>query len=308
VSEIQATLLGKLQEIPCRPIVVASHPRSGTHLCIDTLRLNFSQCHSWKYPLERPYMLYCMLDEWGKQGEIHEEQVLSVVKRVERPLIKTHALPGLGTVPMFPGGATTIDPQLAAWAWQNGKVIYMYRDGREVMRSFHRFFATETEHPQPFSEFLRQKIDGRSHARIWADHVESWLAEDQAACVSMESLLAEPAKQLADIARHVALPIPCDPKLPPRCDKDLASRLWRRAAVHPISSAVSSRYSGDPAPHWTDVFSPEDREFFHQEAGHLLIRLGYETSDRWVDSHQPQGAERRLVFENAHAENAHTGL
>jgi len=308
VSVTQESLPERLAQIPCRPIVVASHPRSGTHLCIDTLRLNFSQCHSWKYPLERAYMLYWMLDEWGKQGEIHDEQVLSVVKRVERPLIKTHALPGLEMIPMFSGGAACIDSRLAGWVWQNARVIYMYRDGREVMRSFHRFFATEADHPQPFAEFLRTNINGRSHARIWADHVESWLAEDRALCVSMESLLARPQRMISEIARHIELAAPSDPKLPPRCDKDFMGRVLRRAGIHPVSSAVSSRYSGDRTPHWTDVFSPADREFFQQEAGHLLTRLGYETSDEWVDSRPAQPIDNPLVFRAPRADNTAIGL
>jgi hypothetical protein len=209
---------------------------------------------------------------------------------------------------MFPTGSFDLDAGLAGWTWENARIVYMYRDGREVMRSFHLFFATETDHPQSFSEFLRTKINGRSHARLWADHVESWLAEDRALCVSMESLLARPADTIVRIARHADLPVPAAAKLPPRCDKDLAGRLLRRAGMHPISSAVSSRYSSDPTPHWTDVFSPADREFFHQEAGHLLTRLGYEKSDNWVGSHSYQPAPKPLVFRAPQAENASIGL
>ena len=46
-------LLRRLDRLGVRPVVVASHPRSGTHLCIDTLRLNAPACASWKWPFER---------------------------------------------------------------------------------------------------------------------------------------------------------------------------------------------------------------------------------------------------------------
>ncbi len=45
-----------------RPIEVASHMRSGTHLMIDLLRRQFADCGSWKWPGERNDMLYLPLD------------------------------------------------------------------------------------------------------------------------------------------------------------------------------------------------------------------------------------------------------
>src|SRR4051794_28399866 len=45
-----------------RPIVVVSHPRSGTHLMMDALRLNFRECRAWKRPGEPLERLYLNLD------------------------------------------------------------------------------------------------------------------------------------------------------------------------------------------------------------------------------------------------------
>jgi hypothetical protein len=39
---------------------------------------------------------------------------------------------------------------------------------------------------------------------------------------------------------------------------------------------------------WREAFTPEDRAFFHAEAGDLLLALGYETSDRWVGESSEQ--------------------
>src|SRR4051794_27731921 len=53
-----AELARELARPERRPVVVASHPRSGTHLLIDLLRRQFPACASWKYPLERMDRLY----------------------------------------------------------------------------------------------------------------------------------------------------------------------------------------------------------------------------------------------------------
>ena len=39
-----------LEQLPTRPVVVASHPRSGTHLMIDVIRRHFKPCRGWKWP------------------------------------------------------------------------------------------------------------------------------------------------------------------------------------------------------------------------------------------------------------------
>lgn len=293
MSHATAWLLGKLAEDACQPIVVASHPRSGTHLCIDALRLNFAGCHSWKLPFERADKLYCTLDDWGAAGRVQPEPILRILHRIRRPLIKTHALPALRSIPVWGPAGKSNDAQLARWAWDNSRTIYMYRDGREVMRSFHLFFATAAVgKPQPFREFLREKIDGRSRVRIWANHVESWLAQKRAVCMSMEFMLSNPTRAMEKIAIHIDLPAPTDPRLPSRCDNDMGERIWRRAVMSPMSTAISSRHSCSPQPHWTDVFGPSDREFFCREAGNMLIHLGYEPSDKWVGAERDDTATR----------------
>jgi len=75
-----------------RPIIVASHPRSGTHLLIDTLRRQFAKCRSWKWPGERLDRLYCNIDELnGTRELLHEKKAVDILRRVERPIVKTHS-------------------------------------------------------------------------------------------------------------------------------------------------------------------------------------------------------------------------
>ena len=273
-----ARLLSKLGAQRCRPIIVASHPRSGTHLCIDTLRLNFRECRSWKRPFERADHLYVNLDELYTEDTDRCLRAVGIAGRVPRPLVKTHALPGLA--PGYWGKTRSLlHPDIVRFVQEHGAIVYPYRDGRESLRSLYYMVEWRPSGSfASFSQFIRQRQNGMSRARIWAEHVRIWLATPNVHCLEMSQLLARPQEVIAQLARHLGLANE-GAQLPPRCGTEMVHRLRRRLSVVPKSTAV------ELPPHpgkWTDVFSAADREFFHREAGDLLIQLGFEKSDAWV--------------------------
>jgi hypothetical protein len=222
-----------------------------------------------------------------------------VLRRTPRPLVKTHTHGGLAAC-AFETQRCEVSSEIGQWLRSRGRFIYMYRDGREVMRSLHQFmqlFAPEAR--VPFSQFLRQEINGLSRPRIWAEHVRSWFAISSALCVSMEELSQDPATVLARLAEELKLPKPSHPpRLPRRCDTDFLSRLWRRISPRPASTAIVARPEHVQCDQWQDAFDDaKDREFFQREAGELLISLGYETSERWVETPaaMPAPLNRRLA-------------
>lgn len=77
-----------------KPILIASHPRSGTHLTIDLLRKQFLECKSWKQlgePLDR---LYFALESFAPlNNPLSEDIALNILSRAKRPIIKTHCDP-----------------------------------------------------------------------------------------------------------------------------------------------------------------------------------------------------------------------
>src|SRR5437764_9896505 len=88
-----ASVMRELEEKGSRPIVVASHPRSGTHLCIDLLRLNFEPCRSRKAWFERADRLYFGLDAIAKaDAEIVPTLFKQILGRVARPIVKSDAM------------------------------------------------------------------------------------------------------------------------------------------------------------------------------------------------------------------------
>ncbi len=280
-----ASVLRELERDGSRPIVVASHPRSGTHLCIDLLRLNFEPCRSRKAWLERADRLYFSLDTFGRAGQPFDVELAKrILGRVPRPIVKTHSLSDLST-----GGVQRrpwcIRPDLAEWFRCNASAVYIYRDGREVLRSLYHYMQSfEPEARVPFSQFIRQQIHGVSRPRVWAEHTRSWLAYPKALCFSMDQVRQESVQTLATLARTLDLPpVHQAPKLPAKCNSAIVSRAWRRLVPEPRSTAIVAYRKNECFGHWRDAFSdPADREFFHREAGDLLIALGYERSDQWV--------------------------
>lgn len=80
-----------------KPILVASHPRSGTHLALDLLRKQFPVCASYKLPgqtLDRLYLALEALSAPANQS-ISESTALKILSKSSRPLTKTHSDPAL---------------------------------------------------------------------------------------------------------------------------------------------------------------------------------------------------------------------
>jgi len=86
----------KLLELNVTPVVIHSHPRSGTHLLIDTMRRQFLGCDLWKWPYEPLNRVYLSLESLFESSGVttDEEKALSILSRGKNPIIKTHYLVG----------------------------------------------------------------------------------------------------------------------------------------------------------------------------------------------------------------------
>ena len=275
--------LGRLTQ---RPIIVASHPRSGTHLVIDLFRRQFRECRSWKLPGERLDRLYLSVEALfvpGSRSPISEAVAVKVLRRVRRPLVKTHlALPELQGAPKTSPGR--IGQYWLDWFDRNGRVVYVYRDGRDVMCSFHFFSMVHPRARCPLAEFIRQDDCGVSRVKAWARGVRRWMREPGVLAVRCEDIHRDPRSVVQRFARELELsPRYREPLLPRQLGSVWESRAHRVFGIRPASSAIISRFKGHRLQRWRDVFTVEDRAFFHGEAGELLIDLGYEESAGWVD-------------------------
>jgi len=263
-----------------QPILVASHPRSGTHLTIDFLRRQFADCASWKYPGETLDRLYLPLEALtAPRKGISPQMAMKILGRSPHPLIKTHSYPQLAHL-----AAHHSDFQ--DWIHQNAHKIYVVRDGRSVLCSLHLFmqsFAPDTR--CSLGEFLRQGGNNQSRVKAWANHVQAWMDEQHVHLLKFEDLIQQPKQTLADLGRKLNLiPSYVEPLLP-RSPKNIWHGRWARFTQRqPESTAIIGYYRGQKTQKWQEVFTKSDREFFHEEAGKLLIKLGYIDSNAWIQN------------------------
>jgi len=262
-----------------RPIVVASHPRSGTHLLLDTLRRQFDACRSWKWPGERLDRLYCNIDELPGDGLLDESTARRILRRTERPLVKTHSWPGyqqafLGS---HDGG---LDAGWVDWLGERATIFYVYRDGRDVLCSYQLFRQSfDSDACCSIGAFLRGTENGTNRVRRWADHVRSWRNRPGVHFISFETLLDDPKSIIRRIGDIIGeSPVWERPLLPEPFSSIWDSRRARMFSVCPESTAIINGESQD----WENAFAVEDRTFFYEQAGDLLIDLGYESSVDWA--------------------------
>ncbi|MCS3937297.1 hypothetical protein GGP80_003307 [Salinibacter ruber] len=266
-----------------RPVVVASHPRSGTHLLIDTLRRQFEACRSWKWPGERLDRLYCNIDELPGEGLLDANTARRILRRTERPVVKTHGGPGYQTA-FLDSHAGGLGSQWVQWLNDHSVRFYVYRDGRDVLCSYQLFRQSfDPSARVPVGEFLRQSDRGVSRVRRWARHVRTWIDQPDVHAVRFEDLLEAPEKVLRRLGNALGESLRERTPLLPRPFRSIWESRWARLfQMRPQSTAIINGGSKN----WKECFAHEDRAFFREEAGDLLVELGYEESETWVSSHR----------------------
>jgi len=291
-------------------IVVATHPRAGTHLCIDTLCLNLRNVHFGLIRGQYPSLERLLLDHDRKYTEEWKAFVFenpSVTK-----IYKTHLMPE-EIQRMVEGDILSAeDRRIVSHILEHSRVIYVYRDGRDALVSWYHYMmeaggGLPNDLPlrmqaSSFSEFLRmpnryipvlrkiQSID-RNRAVYWSAHVEGWLAGKPAHLVSFEKLRRSVSEAMQEIARKMGITnqLMQDIELPTLITekgRSLPARLFRhwrriRAEKHHRERGVTC-YPPSPAyartggfGNWTRYFNEEDQAFFLRHAGRTMQKLGY---------------------------------
>lgn len=258
-----------------KTIVIATHRRSGTHWTIDALRNNSPDICEQFLTLERISPQHdspLPLAEFRRQLEALDRRVL----------IKVHDLPSAG---YFQREA---ERDFARQLMRESPVIYVHRDGRDVMVSLYYYLRSfnETVRSQTFSEFLRSEstLDGApaglSRPAYWAHHARAWLQRPNLLPISYSALESDyqyTVRAMADFlgvrlrrsVRQIALPgAQASPTLLDKARWKLGVRRER------LSTAVQPRRgsSGD----WRNHFDEKDLAFFMSEAGDMLRKLAYD--------------------------------
>lgn len=253
-------------------ILVITHPRSGTHWALDAIRHNSRGISS----------TFLELDPLLRRDSSAVERFYSALDSTEQTLlIKAHVVPTLEPFRVRDDLSKLVD-----WLLGVSRILYVYRDGRDVMVSLY-YYSMRTQpdvREMSFSEFLRSanSLDVISHlsrVQYWCRHVEGWL-DRQVHTATYESFHSDYEGAVRRLAGDLNLQI--RPRLR-RIDLPSERRnvlTYPRKAVERFitrskgkSSAANPRKGivGD----WKAHFSQEDLAFFLEHAGDLMHRLGY---------------------------------
>lgn len=160
-------------------------------------------------------------------------------------------------------------------------VIYVVRDPRSVMVSFHRYYTSLGYFKGDFAEFVR---DPRYGAASWADHVLGWRerssTERMVRFFRYEDFKSHPAAEAARLLRLLGMrPGPealagiigrCDFAAMRELEVETGSELWTRRDPG-FKFVREGRTDG-----WREVIAPEDLRYIHDVAGDGMRAFGYE--------------------------------
>lgn len=163
------------------------------------------------------------------------------------------------------------------------RVIYILRDGRDVMVSYYYYLVGQGRFEGGFLEFLK-KDD--LYPCLWHEHAESWLQRTnqcELLLIRYEDLLRQPEIELEKMARFAGLPFDKD-RLRwsvSNSSFDAMRKVEREKgrAFGPTQGFefVRKGIVGD----WKKHFDSAHKKVFKSYANQTLLRLGYVDSEDW---------------------------
>lgn len=258
-----------------RPILIASHPRSGTHLTIDFIRKTFPSTASWRFwglPLNRLYLNIETLTYKHRRADYALAR--RILERPDRPLMKTHFLPDFREtwVEEESGGLSTEWRRIIDQA----QVIYVSRDPQAVMRSYKALKSQDAHEYEQMSlvEFCESHHWTGEMDRLdwWMRHVSDWLSRPNVTHVRFEQLLRSPktvAEQMSRLfdeePRFFENPLPKD-------QKSVWQQRWSRLTeLAPESTAIIPKIKTKSQIETADT---DTQNFFQERTGALQERYG----------------------------------
>lgn len=242
-------------------IVVASHPRSGTHLVIDLLRRQFSCCESPPAfsPLGREP--YGNLDQLVSESAATSDREIARIAKAARPLLKTHRRPDFFARCQYTAPIVPQRMEFARQVMARAPKIYVYRSVSDVMRSL--FLMTYPNAEVPFGQFIREVRGPWSRVGWWAVHLVEWMRAERTHLVFYDELLREPKAVVTRLGEFIGEePLMRSPILPQAPSSPHLERLQKLLLLRRESTALMS-FGKRPAAVRT---MPEDLVFMRQEA------------------------------------------
>ena len=167
--------------------------------------------------------------------------------------------------------------------FDNCKIIYLYRDGRDVARSCYYYYQREEGAERwrvrgSFSDYLKLFVQGWNLYGDWKDHLQFWLFSQHKSPVFLiryEDLLADTVRNLKKLMGFLNIEVP-DDVIVAAVQKSSFKKLKairEQEGLHPYLQGLKGTSGG-----WKEIFTEDDLELFWQYAGDLMEKLGYRRS------------------------------
>ncbi|MEC9374434.1 MAG: sulfotransferase domain-containing protein, partial [Planctomycetota bacterium] len=211
--------------------------------------------------------------------------------------------------PIFPLGFTCVIHSHWTYHPKLRRVVYLHRDGRDVMVSFYFHVLRDArlksspwakenaawaervlgkgydpdDSPKNLPAFMEELFRKPLSTRMnWGDHIRSWLpAREDPTCafVSYEELRTDCAAALKRVVERVGGKPVGDERIEQAVERfSMKKMTGRGAGQEDRDSFIRKGVVGD----WQNHFTREAAEVFDRWAGDMLVELGYESSRDWV--------------------------
>ncbi len=164
-------------------------------------------------------------------------------------------------------------------------VVYLMRDGRDVLVSYYYYFKKFQGFEGTLYEFLR--CDAR---RVeWDEHVNSWIYQNPSLSnvyvIRYENMLRDPFQEVEELAHFIGLERTAEQmrKAIEGSDFHTVRQIEERKGLgytnagNPKIRFIRKGGSGN----WRDEVGEREKALIKQRFGNALIRTGYESSFQW---------------------------
>lgn len=157
------------------------------------------------------------------------------------------------------------------------KVLYIYRDGRDVCGSYYRFYKQFYGYTKNFDEFLKSMLNGNVRFGAWQDHIDSWLSRDHDIpflAVQYEKMLTGSSETIREISAFLGLDL-TDSVIQKALDSSSIGFQMKEFLKNTSGKTIEPPDIKNKQLKWISEFSPESQDYFFEKAGHVMSKLGY---------------------------------
>lgn len=161
------------------------------------------------------------------------------------------------------------------------RVIYLYRDGRDVAVSYYNYYKKHKNYNKPFEDFVREMLSGSVDFGSWQGHIKSWMFEGHNIPflpISYENLCCNTSEVLKDIAAFLNISV----------NESIIENAIKRSTVSKqmknyLNVFPEFRWDGyrddlefaSGPGKWTGYFDESLLDYFWENTGEVMARLGY---------------------------------